>query len=175
VSDPGGEIKGLLGDRAVAFWTVVGGLVAIVTLAITIATLRGGSPDPGSSTSPSPPPPSSPPPSPSPSPPSPVSAGVYFNYNAASPYPCADENNIHSVGSGPTVSFSFHNQSIKQVQIYWMNGNGARVFYDTLAPNGNYSVNTQQGQVWLITDNQFNCLDLFYVNSDGQITVKDSL
>jgi len=156
VSDPGGERKGLLGDRAVAFWTVVGGLVAIVTLAITIATLRGGSPDPGSSTSP-------------------VSAGVYFNYNAASPYPCADENNIHSVGSGPTVSFSFHNQSTKQVQIYWMNGNGARVFYDTLAPNGNYSVNTQQGQVWLITDNQFNCLDLFYVNSDGQITVKDSL
>jgi len=61
------------------------------------------------------------------------------------------------------------------VQIYWMNGSGARVFYDTLAPNGNYSVNTQQGQVWLITDNQFNCLDLFYVNSAGEITVKDSL
>jgi hypothetical protein len=174
VSDPGGERRGLLGDRAVAFWTVVGGLVAIVTLAITIATLRGGSPSPGPSPSFSQSQPPGPSPSPSPTP-SPVSAGVYFNYNDASPYPCADENNIHSVGSGPTVSFSFYNQSTKQVQIYWMNGSGARVFYDTLAPNGNYSVNTQQGQVWLITDNQFNCLDLFYVNSAGEITVKDSL
>jgi hypothetical protein len=168
VSDPGGERRGLLGDRAVAFWTVVGGLVAIVTLMITIATIRGGSPSTGRT------PPTGPTTSHSLSP-SPVSAGVYFNYNAASPYPCADENNIHSVGSGPSVSFSFYNQSTKQVQIYWMNANGARVFYDTLAPAGNYSVNTQQGQVWLITDNQFNCLDLFYVNSAGEITVKDSL
>lgn len=174
MSDPGGERSGLLGDRAVAFWTVVGGLVAIVTLAITIATIRGGSPVPRSSTSPSPPPPSSPSPSLSLSP-SPVSAGVYFNYHDASPYPCTDENSIHSVGSGASVSFIFYNQSSRQVQIYWMNGLGARVFYDTLAPNGNYSVTTQPGQVWLITDNQFNCLDLFYVNSAGDITVKDSL
>ena len=50
--------KGLLDDHAVAFWTVVSGLVAVITLVVTLATLRSGpGPGPGgpspSSTSPS--------------------------------------------------------------------------------------------------------------------------
>jgi hypothetical protein len=44
--------KGLLDDHAIAFWTVVTGLVAVITLVVTLVTLRHG-PD-GNTLSPSP-------------------------------------------------------------------------------------------------------------------------
>ena len=165
----------LLGDHAVAFWTVVSGLVAIVTLVVTMTALRSGSgggggggggrptPSPSlSSTSPS----ATPSPSPTPTP------AIFFQYSGVSPYPCSDYQTIHSVGGGFAVSLVFVNQSSQKVQIDWITFGGARQAFDTLQAGDSYTVNTYTEQVWLITDNQAACLDYFYVNNAGDIVIK---
>jgi VHL beta domain len=159
---------GLLSDHAVAFWTVISGLVAIITLMVTLTTLRsgpgggGGGPTPGPS-------PSSPSPSPTPSP---SSSAIFFQYSGVTPYPCSDYQTIHSVAGGSGASLVFVNQSSQTVQIDWITFGGARDTYDTLQPGGSYSVNTDTEEVWLITDYQAACLDYFYVNNAGDIVVK---
>ncbi len=163
----------LLSDHAVAFWTVVSGLVAVVTLVVTLVTLRSGSGG-GSGSNPPPSGPSSsvtPSPSPTTSP-SPSSSAIYFQYSGVSPYPCSDQNTIHSVAGGSEVSLVFVNQTPETVNIDWITGGGARETYDTLGSGGSYSVNTYIGHVWLITDYQADCLDYFYVNGGGDIIVK---
>jgi hypothetical protein len=120
----------LLGDHAVAFWTVISGLVAIVTLVVTMTTLGFG-PGGGGGPTPSPSPIStSPSPAPSPSP-TPTPA-VFFQYNGVSPYPCSDYRTIHSVEGGSAASLVFANQSSQPIQIDWITYGGARQVYDTL-------------------------------------------
>ena len=47
-------LQGLLGDHAVAFWTVVSGIVAVITVVVTLVTLSAGKPSPNPPITPSP-------------------------------------------------------------------------------------------------------------------------
>jgi hypothetical protein len=161
-----GDKGGLLGGHAVAFWTVVTGIVAVISLVVTLATLRAG---PFSSSQLSTPGPTQPV---STATSTPANSQLYFQFDGLSQYPCSDEGTIHSVGNGLEVRVAFINQSSSSVQIDWINGSGARQTYDTLAPGNTYNVNTYVQQVWLIADYQSTCLDFFYVNQGGDVIVK---
>lgn len=81
---------------------------------------------------------------------------------------------MHSLSGDSNAPLTFVNDSVEEVQIFFITIGGARDFYDSLEPNRSYSVNTYTGRVWLITDNQFNCLDYFYVSgSGGEIVVNN--
>jgi len=166
------EKGSLLGDHAVAFWSVVSGIVAIITLVITIVTLRP-SPGPGGGGSTPSPTPTTTSPSPGPTSPSPTpTSSLSFQYNGVSQYPCSEYQTIHSVTGGTSAPLVFVNQSSQPVQIDWINYGGARQVYDTLQAGQSYSVNTYTGDVWLVASYQADCLGYFYVNNAGNIMIK---
>ena len=55
-------------------------------------------------------------------------------------------------GPGAPAKIRFVNDSDKVVRVYWINANGDRVLYNTLAPGNRYIQSTYVTHPWLITD-----------------------
>jgi dipeptidyl aminopeptidase/acylaminoacyl peptidase len=54
-------------------------------------------------------------------------------------------------GSGST-SITFRNDLDKGISVYWVTGNGERIWYRDLDPDGSYKQGTGVGHFWLITE-----------------------
>jgi hypothetical protein len=181
---------GFFGQRAVAFWTVVGGVIAVVTFVVTIVPgLASGpepSPAPSRSTSVASPPssPLSPPsedptdepsveptgepgdepseePAYEPSPEPAATPHVFdFSYSGSSAYPCSVEGRLHSA-YGYAAFLVVTNDSPEPIQIFWLDMAGNRQQYSTLQPGQFYRVNSFSNHAWMIADSRDECVKIF--------------
>lgn len=114
------------------------------------------------------------------SPPAPATsnppAQLVYNFisTGVSSYPCSEESSLHTVGGGSEVSFNFLNRSATYVNIFWLNGNSARIIKDTLYPGDTYSTNSNVQDIWLITAPDSVCEGIFDVDGAGGITITSS-
>src|SRR5439155_26740972 len=68
------------------------------------------------------------------------------------PVPAVMQANLRSVGGSSGTRIRFVNRSPQRVQIHWINFEGKRQLYATLAFGGTYEQDTGVGHVWLVTD-----------------------
>ncbi|MEL6194934.1 MAG: prolyl oligopeptidase family serine peptidase [Bacteroidota bacterium] len=54
-------------------------------------------------------------------------------------------------GTGST-SITFRNELDREISVYWVTGNGERIWYHDLAPDSSYNQGTGVGHFWLITE-----------------------
>ncbi|MEM7382298.1 MAG: DPP IV N-terminal domain-containing protein, partial [Bacteroidota bacterium] len=53
---------------------------------------------------------------------------------------------------GGSTSITFHNDLDKPISVYWVTGNGERIWYHDLAPDSSYNQGTGVGHFWLVTE-----------------------
>ena len=90
---------------------------------------------------------------------------------------CSDETVLKSLRADKAVPVEFINQGSEPVTIYWLNYDGERVRYYTLAAKNSYYQNTFVTQPWLIVDGNNNCLGIYVVESEGatqKVIIKQS-
>jgi Co/Zn/Cd efflux system component len=69
-------------------------------------------------------------------------------------------------GTDPTT-ITFVNLSATTVKLYWINFQGARVFYSMVSPNYQVPQQTYAGHTWLVTDQGDSCKAVFVAARDG--------
>ena len=62
---------------------------------------------------------------------------------------------------GPDTSLRFINSMGEQAQIYWLDYDGKRQFFQVLAPTQSYIQPTKVTHPWLVTNNEGECLGIF--------------
>jgi hypothetical protein len=80
---------------------------------------------------------------------------------------CETEGNYASQPSKESTDITFDNRSDKPVKVYWLNFNGARVFYESLAPSGRIAQPTFVGHNWLIATLGEQCIGIFKTASES--------
>src|SRR5712692_668949 len=75
--------------------------------------------------------------------------------------PCSQEGLLHSIEGATTTSIEFINQTSDSVNIYWLNYNGGRQFYNTLAAGASYTQQTYVTHPWVVTDSNNQCIAIF--------------
>lgn len=74
---------------------------------------------------------------------------------------CESESQRKSLNGDTPTSFNFRNESRGPVQVFWLDYQGLRKLYHTLAPGQSYFQQTYLTHPWVITDTQNNCLMVF--------------
>ena len=75
--------------------------------------------------------------------------------------PCSQEASLKSLNSNVTTSVDFVNRTTQTIQVYWLNGSGARVLYFQLAAGASRTQVTFVTHPWVITDLSNNCIEIF--------------
>lgn len=84
---------------------------------------------------------------------------------------CADEGTIRSDISQTPTQMQFTNNAEGSVTIYWLNRQGARVRYQTLAKGESHTQGTYVTHPWLIANDQDQCLAIYLPEEDGTVSV----
>src|SRR5712692_8855128 len=104
-----------------------------------------------------------------------VSFGLALTADAQvtlTPIDCRQEANLRSGQSTAPTSIEFVNRTAAKINVYWLNGTGRRVFYNSLAPSQSYVQSTYVSHPWVVTDAQSRCLAIFLpVRGPGRATV----
>ncbi|EDY17573.1 conserved hypothetical protein [Chthoniobacter flavus Ellin428] len=66
---------------------------------------------------------------------------------------------------GAATKITFVNGSTQAIQVYWIDYNGNRVLYQTLAPGEEYGLNTYLHHPWVITDEEGNAWTIYYADA----------
>jgi hypothetical protein len=74
---------------------------------------------------------------------------------------CAQEPDFASRASKEATGMLFVNRSAAAVRIYWMDFQGYRQLYRTLAPGARFSQSTFIGHYWLVTNAAQQCIGIF--------------
>lgn len=85
---------------------------------------------------------------------------------------CADEIASRSATTGDASTIEFVNATSAAVQLFWIDGQGQRKAYQTLAPGRSYTQSTFVGHAWLAADASGGCVVLVVSNvAAGRATV----
>ena len=76
-----------------------------------------------------------------------------------------------SLVSDKRLDLVFANHTKGAVSIYWLDFNGDRVWYNTLAPGDGYSQQTYVTHPWVIVDAKGRCLDQLVATDVGTFGV----
>ncbi|MEB3180679.1 MAG: hypothetical protein VKL59_16875 [Nostocaceae cyanobacterium] len=79
---------------------------------------------------------------------------------------CASESVSISRSGKIATEITFINQRNAPVKLYWLDYSGQRKFYTLIAPSNRITQSTFVTHPWVITDNNNNCLGVYY--PDGQ-------
>ena len=115
--------------------------------------------------------PSSPAPKPAPTHTTPPTQEVSGVSGADQNYTCSDIGGIGSTPGGSAVPFSFDNSSSADVTVYYITSADQSEAYDTIPPDGSYSANAAQDQVWWLQSASGDCLGVFTIVGSGQVSV----
>jgi hypothetical protein len=168
MSDSRNDEKGFLG-RSNSFWIGVTGVCTVLLLIVAYATYRAA-------TKPSPNPVTTPTTTPAGAATTPIAAPassvpLNFSFTGASPYPCSDEGQIHSVIGGLGASYTFYNNSSSALQVIWLNYGGGRYLRATVAPGNYWSVDTYTGYLWMVAASDSTCQGIFFINGSGDLSI----
>lgn len=84
---------------------------------------------------------------------------------------CAQEGHIQSPSSFNNATITFDNETAQDVNIYWIDFNGKREFYETLQAHTAYNQATWIGHVWVVADQGGQCIKLESANAVEQTLV----
>lgn len=84
---------------------------------------------------------------------------------------CADEGTLRSATSRTPTQMQFTNNAEGSVTIYWLNQQGTRVRYKTLATGESHTQDTYVTHPWLIANAQDQCLAIYLPEEDGTVSV----
>ncbi|HEV8132309.1 MAG TPA: hypothetical protein VGQ81_13750, partial [Acidobacteriota bacterium] len=87
------------------------------------------------------------------------------NYEQLQAQSCDRESSLRSLEGATTSSIEFVNFSSQAIQIYWLDYNGRRQFYNTLQPRESYVQATFLTHPWLVTDLNRQCLGIYLPTS----------
>src|SRR5262249_106865 len=77
------------------------------------------------------------------------------------PQGCDQEAALRSLTGTTLSSIEFINTTAQVVNIYWLDYNGTRQLYQTLAPGGSYVQSTYLTQPWLAADTSGTCIAIY--------------
>jgi prepilin-type N-terminal cleavage/methylation domain-containing protein len=80
---------------------------------------------------------------------------------------CPRESTLRSKPGGKSSTITFVNKRTTTVKVYWLDTNGARVYYFDLAPNGTRNQNTIDKNHWVVTDSSQACVDIFVAKKNN--------
>jgi hypothetical protein len=86
----------------------------------------------------------------------------------ASTLPCSEEGSLKSLGTKTPASISFVNRSAETKKIYWLDHNGSRVPYATLAPQQMVAFATFITHPWVVTNSADACETIYLPSSSPQ-------
>jgi hypothetical protein len=80
---------------------------------------------------------------------------------------CREEINNRSPASQNLLRLELYNVGSRRLRVYWLNGNGQRQFYAYVNPGEVYRGTSYYRHIWVITDGQNNCVQVFHVGAQG--------
>lgn len=72
---------------------------------------------------------------------------------------------------GATTAIHFHNRTPHKIQVFWIDNDGKRRTYATIAPGGRWAQATFAGHVWLVTDTEGKGLAIFVAGPKAGLAV----
>ena len=81
------------------------------------------------------------------------------------PRNCVDEHSMRSPDGTPSTTINFVNQTDAPKKVYWLDGVGARHWYQTIEPHSTASQTTYVGHTWVVTDAQDVCTAMYVAMS----------
>jgi hypothetical protein len=85
---------------------------------------------------------------------------------------CRNLGGLRSVSGNQKVAVNFVNRTIGNVKIIWINYNGNKILYGTLAPNQNWNQVTYVTHPWLILNSSNDCLGAFVASKNEEVNIK---
>ena len=82
---------------------------------------------------------------------------------------CSNEGGLASLSSGISTRISFSNQTSEPKSVYWLNFQGARVLYATLAQGQRLDLRTYLTHPWVIADDSSRCLRVVLPRASGNV------
>jgi hypothetical protein len=79
----------------------------------------------------------------------------------AAPINCSEEPNLRSLGTAYNTWITFTNKGEKTIRVYWLDFEGKRVLYGTLARNQVLRLQTYVTHPWVITDTMDECKAIY--------------
>lgn len=86
---------------------------------------------------------------------------------------CTNLGGLRSPKSTQPATINFLNRTKGNINIIWIDFNGAQKLFSTLAPNQNFNVNTFIGHSWLITNSSGGCLGAFRTSQSQGLIIKE--
>jgi hypothetical protein len=80
---------------------------------------------------------------------------------------------LRSVNHNQSITLTFLNKTKSAVNIVWINYNGGRQLYRTLASNQSFSQPSYVTHPWLITDGPGHCLGAFVALQSQGVVIKE--
>jgi dipeptidyl aminopeptidase/acylaminoacyl peptidase len=75
---------------------------------------------------------------------------------------CSLEPKVKSESDGDHVDLRFENQTTAVRKVYWLDYNGDRIHFSTLAPGGSVPLKTYVDHLWVVTDADERCLGIYF-------------
>jgi hypothetical protein len=88
-------------------------------------------------------------------------AGSARAQNVLQPLDCRLEGTLRSHVGMKLTAILFDNESSQTVQIFWLDYNGQRVFYNVLSPGTSYTQVTYVTHPWVVADVSGTCLSIY--------------
>lgn len=97
--------------------------------------------------------------------------GLVLSANALAK--CPNESRFHSVEGKEQTSIRFVNDSEETVNVYWLDYQGKRVFYQTLAAGMSYEQPTYVSHPWVVEGDS--CKGIFFPDAQArQVVIEDT-
>jgi eukaryotic-like serine/threonine-protein kinase len=93
-----------------------------------------------------------------------------FNSNGMTSAGCGAYGSVHSVGSDGPFTLVITDKTSVEIQVYWINGSGALVFYSDLGSNQSLSESTYINHYWFIANASGQCEGIFLVDGASTLT-----
>jgi hypothetical protein len=78
----------------------------------------------------------------------------------------------HSADGNQAARLVFVNQRQEPVQIFWINYQGGQQLYTTLAPGGNWSVDSFVTHPWIVKTMRGDCVEAFVAEGNATIAIR---
>ena len=82
-------------------------------------------------------------------------------------FDCALEPSLKSRLGGTRIGMQFENLTSSVRKVYWLDFDGNRVLYETMAPRANYQIGTFAEHPWVVTDADERCIGVYFATPQG--------
>ena len=80
-----------------------------------------------------------------------------------------------STRTGPDTVVTFLNKTTREIKLIWIDPDGQRKPYGSVAPGGRYEQHTYSGHVWLVTDPEGKILGVYEAEDDPGVAIVDGM